>query len=93
MRCIKCVRHVFNIESFYRLFKAGIPRILYLIISTANGIKRVSVLLTKNDIMIVGSFRTQIEAPNSSLDGRKLSSGGLKLYRLTNQVEGVIALA
>ena len=29
----------------------------------------------------------------SNLEGKEVSSGGLKMYRLTNQVEGVFALA
>ena len=44
-------------------------------------------------------FKTQIDAPLSSknrsskLEGGEVSSLGLKIYKLTNQVEGVIALA
>ena len=45
----------------------------------------------------MGKFKTQIVAPlssrikNSILEGKEVSSGGLKIYRLTNQVEGVKA--
>ena len=47
----------------------------------------------------VGKFKTQMDAPlsrrnkSSNLEGIEVSSLGLKIYRLTNQVEGVIALA
>ena len=47
----------------------------------------------------VGKFKTQMDAPlssrnkSSSLEGIEVSSLGLKMYKLTNQVEGVIALA
>ena len=46
----------------------------------------------------MGRLKTQMEAPLSSrnkissLDGKGVSSGGLKMYKLTNQVEGIIAL-
>ena len=47
--------------------------------------------------MKVGNFKTQMEAPLSSrnkvssLDGKEVCSGGLKIHRLTNQEERVIA--
>ena len=47
----------------------------------------------------VGKFKTQMDAPlsrrnkSSILEGIEVSSLGLKIYKLTNQVEGVIALA
>ena len=49
--------------------------------------------------MKVGKFKTQKEASLSSgnkvssLAGKEVSSGGLKIYRLTHQVERVIGLA
>ena len=47
----------------------------------------------------VGKFKTQMDAPlssrnkSSNLEGMEVSSLGLEIYKLTNQVEGVIALA
>ena len=51
----------------------------------------------------VGKFKTQMDAPphkwisrrnkSSNLEGIEVSSLGLKIYKLTNQVECVIALA
>ena len=47
----------------------------------------------------VGKFKTQIDAPlssknkSSNLEAIEVSWEGLKMYKLTNQVEGVIALA
>ena len=47
----------------------------------------------------MGKFKTHIDAPlsstnrSSNLEGSEVSSVGLKLYKITNQVQGVIALA
>ena len=47
----------------------------------------------------MGKFKTQIDAPlssknrSSNLKGSEVYSLGLKIYKLTNQVEGLIALA
>ena len=47
----------------------------------------------------VGKLKTQMDAPlssknkSSNLEGIEVSSLSLKMYKLTNQVEGVIALA
>ena len=47
----------------------------------------------------MGRFKTQIDDPlstknnSSSLEGIEVSWEGLKMYKLTNQMEGVIALA
>ena len=47
----------------------------------------------------MGKFKTHIDAPlsstnrSSNLEGSEVSSVGLKLHKITNQVQGVIALA
>ena len=47
----------------------------------------------------MGKFKTQIDAPlssknrSSNLEGSEVSLLGLTIYKLTDQVEGVIALA
>ena len=55
--------------------------------------------ICSSNIVSVGSIKTQIEAPLSkrnrspSSEDNGVSLGVVKTFRLTNQVEGVIALA